>query len=78
MPRGLYVLLGLTLTATLLPPWETHMCMLHCWINSAVLSVSQSVTSIWCVSQARINWKGCVRKGILRKNVGDGRGWATN
>ena len=29
---------------------------------------------IWCLSQARINWEGCVRKGILRKNDGDGRG----
>jgi len=28
---------------------------------------------IWCLSQARINWEGCVRKGILRKNGGDGR-----
>jgi len=25
---------------------------------------------IWCLSQARINWEGCVRKGILRKNGG--------
>jgi len=22
---------------------------------------------IWCLSQTRINWEGCVRKGILRK-----------
>ena len=28
---------------------------------------------IWCLSQARINWEGCVRKGILHKNGGDGR-----
>ena len=25
---------------------------------------------IWCLSQARINWKGCVRKGIRHKKVG--------
>ena len=25
-------------------------------------------------AQARINWKSCVRKGIRRKNGGDGRG----
>jgi len=29
---------------------------------------------IWCLSQARINWEGCARKGIRRKNGGDGRG----
>jgi len=27
---------------------------------------------IWCLSQARINWEGCARKGIWRKNGGDG------
>jgi len=32
---------------------------------------------IWCLSQARINWESCVRKGILRKNGGDGRGVGT-
>jgi len=31
-----------------------------------------------CLSQARINWEGCVRKGIWRKNGGDGRGGGTN
>jgi len=25
---------------------------------------------IWCLSQARINWMGCGRKGIQRKNGG--------
>ena len=30
---------------------------------------------IWCLSQARINWEGCGRKGIWRKNGGiDGVG----
>ena len=31
---------------------------------------------IWCLSQTRINWEGCARKGIWHKNGGDGRGWA--
>jgi len=31
-----------------------------------------------CLSQARINWEGCVRKGNLRKNGGDDRGGGTN
>jgi len=25
---------------------------------------------IWCLSQAKINWEGCGRKGIQRKNGG--------
>jgi len=25
---------------------------------------------IWCLSQAGINWEGCARKGIWRKNGG--------
>jgi len=25
---------------------------------------------IWCLSQARIKWEGCVRKSILRKMAG--------
>jgi len=28
----------------------------------------------WCLSQARIKWKGCGRKGILHKNLGDDGG----
>jgi len=28
--------------------------------------------------EVRINWEGCVTKGILRKNGGDGRGGGTN
>ena len=31
---------------------------------------------IWCLSQSRINWEGCARKGIRRKNTEDGRGEA--
>jgi len=33
---------------------------------------------IWCLSQARINWEGCVRKSTRRKNGGDGTGGGTN
>ena len=40
-------------------------------INQATGCVSQH---IWCLSQAWINWEGCVTKDILRKNGGDGRG----
>ena len=29
---------------------------------------------IWCLSQARIKWDGCGRKGIWRKNGGCWRG----
>jgi len=37
---------------------------------------------IWCLSQARINWDGCGRKGIRHKNggwwrwVADQSGWS--
>jgi len=44
-------------------------------INQATGYASQH---IWYLSQARINWEGCVRKGILHKNGGDGRGGGTN
>ena len=30
---------------------------------------------IWCLTQARINLEGCARKGIWRKNGGDGKRW---
>ena len=42
-------------------------------VNQATGYASQQ---IWCLSQARINWEGCVRKGIQHKNGGDGRGGA--
>jgi len=29
---------------------------------------------IWCLSQAKIKWEGCGRKGIRRKNGGDDGG----
>ena len=32
----------------------------------------------FCMSQARINWEGCARKGIWRENGGDGRDGGTN
>jgi len=32
----------------------------------------------WCLSQARINWEGCARKGIGRKNSVDDRDGGTN
>jgi len=51
---------------------------LHCLHCFTVITVCICVTGyasqhIWCLSQARIHWEGCVRKGILRKNGGDGR-----
>jgi len=43
------------------------------WVcNQATGYASQH---IWCLSKSRINWKGCIRKGIRRKNSGDGRDW---
>ena len=39
-------------------------------INQATRYASQH---IWCMSQARINWEGCARKDIQRKNGGDSR-----
>jgi len=43
-----------------------------------LLSTWYASQHIWCLSQDRINWEGCVRKGILRKNNGDGRGGCIN
>ena len=37
-----------------------------------------AIQHIWCLSHARINWTGCVRKDILHKNGRDGRGGGTN
>jgi len=36
-------------------------------LNQATGYTSQH---IWCLSQARINWKGCIRKGIWHQNGG--------
>ena len=36
-------------------------------LNQATRYASQLIQ---CLSQARINWEGCSRKGIRRKNVG--------
>jgi len=33
---------------------------------------------ILCLSQARINWEGCARKGIRHRNGGDSRDGGTN
>jgi len=44
-------------------------------LNQATGYASQH---IWCLSQARINWEGCARKGIRRENGGDSRGAGTN
>ena len=33
---------------------------------------------VWCLSQARINWEGCARKGIRRKMVGMAEMGGTN
>ena len=41
--------------------------MLAWYMNQATGYASEH---IWCLSQARINWEGCVRKSILRKMVG--------
>jgi len=48
------------------------------YINRIYIKPPGMQASIWCLSQARINWEGCIRKGILRKNGGDGRGGGTN
>ena len=45
-------------------------CFEKLLLNQAIGYASQH---IWCLSQARINWEGCVRKGIRGKNGGDGR-----
>jgi len=33
-----------------------------------------AIQHIWCLSQARINWEGCSRKGIRHNNGGDDGG----
>jgi len=40
-------------------------------VNQATGYASQH---IWCLSKARINFKGCGRKGIQHKNDGDAVG----
>jgi len=47
----------------------------YVFMNQATGYASQH---IWSLSQARINWEGCVRKGIWCKNGGDGTGGGTN
>jgi len=43
--------------------------------NQATKYASQHIC---CLSQARINWEGCARKGIWRKNGGNDRDRGTN
>ena len=51
--------------------WHLRLCYEHkrkCHTsNQATGYASQH---IWCLFQGRINWEGCVTKGILRKNGG--------
>jgi len=42
----------------------------YLWWNSVAKATGYASQHIWCVSQARINWEGCARKGIWRKNGG--------
>jgi len=67
------------------PPWTqlTYHSKRHPVPISHFSTMHQTATGyasqhIWWLSQARINWEGCVRKGILRKNGGDGRGGGIN
>jgi len=54
----------------------------HCAADSALADHHAHLqiifTELLKFIQARINWEGCVRKGILGKNGGDGRGGGTN
>ena len=45
-----------------------------CWHKSPGMQAS----IIRCLSQAGINWEGCGRKGIQRKNGGDDGGGGTD
>jgi len=44
-------------------------------VNHATGYASQH---IWCLSQARIKWEGCGRKGIWHKNGGQCWRWVTD
>ena len=62
-------------------PGRSRLC--DALLRSKFVTVLVSATGyasqhICCLSQARINWEGCVRKGIRRKNGRDGRGGGTN
>jgi len=50
--------------------------LITCFIYLLVKATGYASQHIWCLSQARINWEGCARKGIWRKNGGDGKGGA--
>ena len=47
--------------------WWIYLSPICCTKHQATGYASQHN---WCLSQARINWEGCVRKGIRRKMVG--------
>jgi len=60
---------------------QIEMSLKHMDANSAKMKWTQSIETfstftryasqhIWCLSQTRINWEGCARKGISRKNGG--------
>jgi len=46
------------------------LCRVPYFIWSFMLSSGYAIQHIWCLSQARINWQGCSRNGIRRKNGG--------
>jgi len=54
-------------TATTITKTINHGCN---YVESAVYGNQASkyaIQHIWCLSLARINWEGCIRKGIRRK-----------
>jgi len=54
--------------------WGVHIFIASSYCVLLVFNTTGYASQhIWCLSQARINWEGCVRKGIRRKNGGDGR-----
>jgi len=68
-------------------PWmmlQATLLLVSCQVQFLNLDYLVSVATgyasqhIWCLSQASINWEGCARKGIQRKNGGDGRDGGTN
>jgi len=62
-----YVLINVLLNITLKLNININSTMFMPSLNQATGYASQH---IWCLSQARINWEGCLRKDILRKMVG--------
>ena len=57
--------------------WCTTLCVVHYVVCGALrLTKPLGIASqhIYCLSQARINWEGCSRKGIWHKKWGGGDG----